>query len=182
VEFLKILALCIVGSVVYGVLHDVVTIHVCPEYFTLYHPKVFATSNLWLLALGWGVIATWWMGAFFGVLVAAAAQTGTMPKLYAAKLVKPLVILLGICYVLAAFAGVVAYTAGPGMRNSVVNALIPVTDLPDSLVSDRPFMTDYIAHNVSYTSSAIGALLLCGWIIRQRIRLRAINFPPHELS
>jgi hypothetical protein len=59
VESLKIIVLCIVAAMVYGILHDQVTARVCVEYFTIGHPPIFHTDDPTLLAFGWGVIATW---------------------------------------------------------------------------------------------------------------------------
>lgn len=61
-EFLKIVALCISASVLYGIVHDQITARICVEYFTVFHPPVFATTSPTLLGFGWGVIATWWAG------------------------------------------------------------------------------------------------------------------------
>ena len=62
-ESLKIILLCVLAAIVYGILHDQVTARVCVEYFTIGHPPIFHTDDPTLLAFGWGVIATWWMGA-----------------------------------------------------------------------------------------------------------------------
>lgn len=63
----------------YGVLHDLVTAHVCVEYFTVGHPQLFEfeTDSPTLLALGWGVVATWWVGAGLGVPLALVARVGS---------------------------------------------------------------------------------------------------------
>src|SRR5438045_1972073 len=94
VDGLKIVGLCVVGAIVYGIMHDMVTAHLCLPYFTVFHPDLFHTVNPWLLALGWGVMATWWMGLFFGILVAAAARSGQLPKLGWRSVVKPLGVVL----------------------------------------------------------------------------------------
>ncbi len=39
-------------------LHDHVTVRICVEYFTVFHPPVFATDSTTRLGLGWEVIAT----------------------------------------------------------------------------------------------------------------------------
>ena len=41
IESLKIVVLCIVAAIVYGILHDQVTARVCVEYFTIGHPPIF---------------------------------------------------------------------------------------------------------------------------------------------
>lgn len=168
-EPFKIILFCVIASVVYGILHDFVTIHVCPEYFTVYHPKVFPTQNLWLLAIGWGTIASWWMGLFLGILIAAACLAGSLPPLGWRALVKPMAILLLSCYAAATYFGIWAYH--DDFRSPLVDMFIPVASLPDRLARNNGFMADYIAHNVSYRASAIGALILCGFLIRKRLRL-----------
>ena len=50
VETLKIVVLCIVSAIVYGILHDQVTARVCVEYFTIGHPPIFHTDDPTLLA------------------------------------------------------------------------------------------------------------------------------------
>ena len=65
-QFMAIVVLCIVSSVVYGIVHDQITARICVEYFTIGHPPVFETDDPTLLGLGWGVIATWWVGAGLG--------------------------------------------------------------------------------------------------------------------
>lgn len=89
-----IVALCLVASVVYGVLHDQVTARVCVEYFTIGHPPIFRTESPTLLGLGWGIIATWWVGVGLGIPLAIAARVGGRPKRDAKSLVQPVLVLL----------------------------------------------------------------------------------------
>lgn len=44
-ESVKIVLLCIVSAVIYGILHDQVTARVCVEYFTIGHPPMFSTNS-----------------------------------------------------------------------------------------------------------------------------------------
>src|SRR4029077_1503393 len=80
IENLKIILLCVAAAIAYGVAHDQITARVCLEYFTVFHPPVFATQSPTALALGWGVIATWWCGLLLGLLLALAARSGSRPK------------------------------------------------------------------------------------------------------
>ena len=79
-EHLKIIIACIAAAIIYGILHDQITARVCVEYFTVFHPPVFATQSPTLLACGWGVIATWWVGLFLGLFLAVAARIGPRPS------------------------------------------------------------------------------------------------------
>jgi len=73
-QALAIIAMCVAMAVAYGIVHDQITVRICLEYFTVGHPPVFPTSDPTLLALGWGVIATWWVGLLLGILLACAAR------------------------------------------------------------------------------------------------------------
>src|SRR5690349_417924 len=89
-EAIKVVVLSIVAAALYGITHDQVTARICVEYFTLGHPPVFATESPTLLALGWGVLATWWWGLILGLLLAGSARLGSRPKASAASLVGPM--------------------------------------------------------------------------------------------
>ena len=122
VEFLKIVLLAVLAAVVYGIVHDQITARVCVEYFTVAHPPVFHTDSPTLLGLGWGVIATWWVGFILGVPAAALARWGKAPKLAAKDLIGPMGVLLGA---MALCALVAAGTGGPTLQAcSSVPALI----------------------------------------------------------
>ena len=80
-ESLKIIAGCIVAAMLYGIVHDQVTARIYLPYFTVFHPPVLNTESPTLIAIGWGIIATWWVGAFLGVLLALSARLGHRAKL-----------------------------------------------------------------------------------------------------
>ncbi|MBV8223051.1 MAG: hypothetical protein JO293_06785, partial [Candidatus Eremiobacteraeota bacterium] len=75
-EGARIWVLCIAAAVLYGELHDQITARVCVEYFTIGHPPLFPTDDPTLLGLGWGVVATWWVGLVLGAGLAVAARAG----------------------------------------------------------------------------------------------------------
>jgi hypothetical protein len=80
-QFLRIVLLCVGAAVGYGEVHDQITAHLCVEYFSVAHPPIFHTDNPTLLAIGWGFIATWWVGMMLGVPLAAAARWGVVAKM-----------------------------------------------------------------------------------------------------
>ena len=61
-QFLAIVAVCVLAAVAYGIFHDQVTARVCVEYFTIGHEQIFGTDDPTLLGLAWGYWATWWVG------------------------------------------------------------------------------------------------------------------------
>jgi hypothetical protein len=165
-RFAAVVLLCVVAAVAYGVIHDQVTARVCVEYFTIGHPPVFGTDDPTLLGLGWGVIATWWVGVLLGVPLAVAARAGAWPKMSAAELVRPIAAMLLVVGVFAVIAGVLGHVAaGRGWVRLV-----------EPFASRVPagrhvaFITDLWAHLASYAGGFIGGIVLCVWVVRRRRR------------
>jgi hypothetical protein len=153
---------CVVAAAIYGIAHDSVTARLCVEYFTVYHPPLVHTDNPTLLALYWGIAATWWMGAILGIPVSLAARAGRRPQLDWRDMLRPLAVLLLVMAVAALVAGLVGYAATP----------VDWIDLTGEQA--HRFTADYYAHSASYLVGAVGALGVCAWalIIRSR-RARA---------
>jgi hypothetical protein len=86
-EALKIAAICVIAGVLYGIVHDQFTARICLEYFTIFHPPLFQTQSPTLLGIGWGIVATWWVGAFFSVPMILAARAGRRQPLQASELI-----------------------------------------------------------------------------------------------
>jgi hypothetical protein len=166
VRFAAIILLCIVSAVVYGVVHDQITARICVEYFTIGHPPVFGTDDPTLLGLGWGVIATWWVGLILGVPLALYSRLGSWPKLTAGRLVRPVATMLAVVGVLAAVAGIVGHVAAT--RGSVWL----VEPLASSVPADRhvAFLTDLWAHLASYLGGFLGGIVLCVYVLVRRAR------------
>jgi hypothetical protein len=165
VEAVRIALLCIVAAVLYGIVHDQVTARLCVEYFTIFHPPVFNTTSPTLLGLGWGVIATWWVGAFFAVPMIFAARAGSRPTLRAADLVQPVLRLLGFMATCAVLFGAAGYFLA---RSGVLRTdWLSFTDLPE--VRYR-FIADWWAHTASYAAAFIGGTVLCVKTHRRRGR------------
>lgn len=164
IEFAKIIGLSIAAAVMYGVLHDQVTARVCLEYFTVGHPMVFPTTSPTLLALGWGVIATWWAGAMVGIPAACCARIGQWPKLTAHELVRPVAVLLLMMGLAAAIAGATAYQValrGQLTLKDPLSRLVP---------TDRhaAFIACGATHLASYVAGFVGGIAVSGWILVTR--------------
>lgn len=163
-EFLKIVFLCIVAAILYGIVHDQITARICVEYFTIGHPRIVETEDPTLLALIWGVLATWWGGSFLGVCIACAARLGGGPPRSARSLVTPVLLLLGLMAAGAIIAGSIGY----------IGAVKGMFRLPGHLAVDVPrdkhvgFIVDGFAHNASYFVSFIGGLILAARILLRR--------------
>lgn len=159
----QIVLTAVVAAVVYGVVHDMVTAHVCLEYFTVAHPRLFASDIPALHALAWGVIATWWMGLLLGIPLAIAARVGhASPPLGWRDLVRPIAVLLAIAGGVAMLAGIVGFVAAE---------LLPLhptwlNGIPEDRYSR--FFFCLAAHNVSYTVCGLGGFMLIMWTWKER--------------
>jgi len=90
IEHAKIILLCIVAAVVYGILHDQITAH---NLHRILHsiPSSRVSDPIADVVGTWvGVVATWWVGLFLALLLTLAARAGPRPKLTATTLVHPI--------------------------------------------------------------------------------------------
>ncbi len=165
-EFIKILLLCVGAAVVYGVIHDQITVRICIEYFTVAHPPVFNTDSPTLLGLGWGVLATWWVGAFLGVLLAIAALAGKWPVLPASQLKRP----VGWLLVSMAAGAVTGGLAGCLLTKQ---GLIGIAGWESAIPEPKhnAFAADMWAHTASYLVGFVGGLGVVVRTLRHRWRL-----------
>lgn len=163
-QSLGIILLCIVAAVTYGIVHDQVTARVCVEYFTVGHPPVFGTDDPTLLGLGWGIIATWWVGLLVGIPLAVAARAGTRPKRSTHSLVQPIVRLLAV------MAGCAIVAGSVGWILAWVGAVFLAGPIASILSPDRhvPFIADLWAHSASYFVGLIGGFVLVVRVWRTR--------------
>jgi len=165
-QFVLIFFLSVTAAIFYGILHDQITARICVEYFTIGHPPVFNTDSPTLLAFGWGIIATWWVGAMLGIPLALAARVGKLPKRSARSLIRPIAILLCCMALSATLAGFIGYFAA---RNG---AIILMEPLASQIPREKhiPFLVDSWAHLASYLSGFLGGVILIGWTLYARYR------------
>jgi len=159
---LKIIGLCILAAIAYGIVHDQITARICVEYFTVFHPPILGgAKSPTVLAFGWGVIATWWVGAMLGVPLALLARAGPWPRLSASDLLPMIRTLLIVMAACAIAAGIAGYARGV-MPRYMAQVLPPELH--------RRFLADWWAHNASYGSGFVGGMVL--WIMTFLKRLR----------
>ena len=160
-EYVKIVVFAILAACTYGITHDLVTAHVCVEYFLPpVHPIIVPTDNPFLLALIWGIVATWWVGLFLGIPLAVVCRFGTKPKLMVKDVVRPILILLAFLYVVSMLLGMVGYIAG--QTGSVLGLLFYTLPCYHLIAPERcaPFLFNLYAHNAAYLLGAIGGVVL----------------------
>ena len=167
-DFLGIIATSVLGSVLYGIGHDLITTRICVEYFTIGHVKIIDSEDPTQLALAWGVRASWWAGLFLGILLACASRLGKRPQRTLRSLIKPIAGLMIVMAVFALGAGVVGYMMGSS-GNLVVHPQM-LAQLPAS--SRVPFQICSFAHSMSYNVAFVGGGMLIAWVWVSRKRLR----------
>ena len=166
IQAAAIVLLCVLAAILYGIVHDQITARVCVEYFTIGHPRVFATDDPTLLGIGWGVLATWWVGLLLGVALAVAARAGSRPKLVPSQLVRPMAMMLVIVGALALFAGLAGHWLAERGRVRLLEPLASRVPLQKHVA----LVTALWAHSASYVGGFVGGAVLCGRVLKQRRR------------
>ena len=163
-ESIKIILLSIAAATAYGIVHDQITARICVEYFTIGHPPIFGTEDPTLLGLGWGIIATWWVGLFLGVPAAVVARGGSWPKRDAHWLLKPISFLMAVSACGAILAGLAGWWLA---SQNLVHLVGPLAEKvpPEKHV---PFLIDGFAHSASYGFGFVGGIVLMACILRSR--------------
>ena len=167
-EALKIVLLSLSAAIVYGVLHDQVTAHLCVEYFTVAHPMIIPTTSPFLLAMFWGVFATWWVGLSLGVGLAVAARVGPAPRLGVAELAWPILMSMLLT-------GAAALLAGAGGAALMARGSVSLSGwLAETIPADRhvAFIADAMAHRMSYAAGGLGGLALICFTVWKRLSRR----------
>ena len=166
-EFLKIVAISVGASVLYGLIHDQITIRICPAYFTVFHPPIFPQNNLTILALCWGVAATWWAGMMSGIVLALAARAGREPRVPASELIKPIAILLVVMACCATIAGFAGYHYA---KVNHVRGMLAPGDAGTAMDVYPPLIADWWTHSASYAVGFAGAIVLSLMTLMRRFR------------
>jgi hypothetical protein len=160
VEYAKIILLAVAGAVAYGIAHDQITARLCFEYFSVAHPTIIRTNSPTVIALAWGVVATWWMGLALGIPLALAARAGDRPRRSARSLIRPVLTLLAITGAAAAAAGTAGFILAKGQTAMLAD--LAMSDIPTS--RHHAFIACYWAHSASYLVSVAGGLFLIFYV------------------
>lgn len=163
-HYVAIVLLCIASAGAYGIVHDQFTARICVEYFTIGHPPVFGTDDPTLLAFGWGILATWWVGVILGIPLAIAARAGGRPKKTVRELCRPIAVLLAEMAVGAAVAGLIGWLLA---QAGVVRLVEPMAR---RIPVDRHavFLADLWAHSASYLFGFLGGAFTIVRVWRSR--------------
>lgn len=149
-RFLKTVLGSTALSCVLGISLDIVTANVAVDYFSVHHPKIVPTENPWLLALAWGVAASWWAGAIAGFVVAAVNLRREQP-LEPARILK---------WMAVACATLWAIMISILIAVMALSSAIPVKIRPATFESDRRLVAVAMAHQFEYVFAAVALLVV----------------------
>ncbi|KLE33655.1 hypothetical protein [Aurantiacibacter gangjinensis] len=163
-EALKIVALCVLAAILYGIAHDMVTAHIALEYFTIAHAPILPDPTAVQMALIWGVLATWWVGLILGIMLALAARSFGRPPIPASELRKPVA---GVMLV-AAIGAVLAGAAAGGLYALGAIDISPYWAEEIAPGRHQRFVIVAWAHTASYVVGGLAGLFLIArtWRIR----------------
>lgn len=154
--FLKTIWVIVIISIFYGILHDLVTANICVEYFTIGHPKIIQSESPFLLALLWGVIATWWVALPMGLIIALNNELGSRIKLEFSEILKLIVKLIFVMFGIAIIAGITGYI----LAECEIIYLVPRLANKIEISKHSRFLAVGWAHVSSYISGIMGTIVL----------------------
>jgi hypothetical protein len=156
----SIILLSILAAVIYGLIHDQFTIRLSLEYFTVAHSKILPEdTSPTVLALVWGVIATWWVGLILGIILAIGCCGGDRPLLSARDIAPQILKLLGIMALGASLAGCLGFVLA---SHGMVGTGLEITELvpPDRIPR---LISAWFTHLASYGLGFLGGIFLSIW-------------------
>lgn len=156
----RIVVGCVLWACALGIAVDLVTAHVAVEYFTVHHPKVVESQEPLVMALVWGVGASWWFGLGAGLVLAWVHHR--LPHHVPVRDV-----LRRVAHACAAIwvAMMVVLVA-----TYLLILLVPPEQRRETFESDRRIMAVAIAHMTEYVFGAVAVLGVA-------VRLRRVGEP-----
>jgi hypothetical protein len=170
----RVILLCVLVAITYGVIHDQITAHLCVEYFTVAHPALFHTGSATILGFCWGVAATLGIGVVLGAILAEVSQSEGLPPVPVARLFRSLLILAAAMALAALLAGLLGYELS---SRSIIS--LPITlayRIPPA--RHNQFMAVWFAHGASYLAGLGGGAILILRIWRERGNPRVVALIP----
>ena len=145
-------------SCLLGLAVDVVTANVAVEYFTVHHPHVVDSHSPWIMAVVWGIGASWWFGLIAGGLL--WWMNMRRPRPLSDKRILRMIVasLIAIWFVMMAIVAGVYGIAGR----------IPEKERKATFESDRRLMAVALSHSTEYVLGGIVTIVLMVQIARAK--------------
>jgi hypothetical protein len=165
--FAAIILLSVFSAVLFGILHNQITVRICEEFYTVAHRPIPGFDSPSLIALASGVLATWWMGILIGFLLACTARLGSWPQLSVTRVAYRLGIFFITLITLTALSGLIGYQLAT--RQIIALGTTFADRIPTT--SHNAFLTNLWIHSTSYLLSFLGSIILAVGILRRRWKL-----------
>lgn len=163
VSSLKIVLVTTLWFILYGILNDQITIRICAEYFTVFHPRIIDSDNITVIAMAWGIVATWWFGLSVGVILALISRFLTVHKI---DTIRPLLRLgCGLslfAFCLSVFAGLIGYVFA---ANGIIMVSYWFRGIPQA--AEARFLAVLFWHNALYLGGGLSGVILAVDILRR---------------
>jgi hypothetical protein len=164
---LKIILFSTLLAILYGIVHDLITAHICVEYFTIGHPKIIESTSPVTLALLWGIIATWWVGLPLGIVLALVTQFGSRTVAPVNTVLKYSVYLILCMFLTAGIFGLIAgiaATKGNLFLTGEMEQMVPKNQ-------HIRFLAVAWTHGASYLAGITGTIVLSRVLYMKRKQL-----------
>lgn len=149
-RFLKVLVGATLLACALGIALDLVTANLAVEYFSVHHPHVVDSENPWVLALVWGVIASWWFGTIGGAVLGWINHRRPEP-LEPKRILKWVAVACGVLWVLMIGVVIVVYS---------IAGLIPEAERGETFEHDRRLVAVAVAHQTEYVLGALAVVVV----------------------
>jgi hypothetical protein len=123
-----------------GIAIDLVTANVAVEYFTVHHPHVVDSDSPWVMALYWGIAASWWAGLALAPFLWWANVRRPSP-LARQRLVRMVAKAMGLIWLVMMSIVLGVY---------VIGGLVPPEKRVPGYEGDRRLMSVAVAHATEY--------------------------------
>lgn len=165
-RFLTIVLGAMLLSCLLGIALDLVTANTAVAYFSVHHPRIVASDDPWVLAVVWGVAASWWFGLIAGIIVAFINHRRREP-------LPPRRILTW-----AALASAILWLVMIAILVTILilSSRIPLDQRRPTFESDRRLVAVAMAHQFEYLLGGIALIIIAiaTW--------RARSTPPSNLT
>lgn len=151
----RAIALGVLASVAYGIIHDQISVRISPAYLLDWHPTVVESRDPTVVALVWGIIATWWFGLILGSALAAAATLGSLPAAAWRNVVRAMA---GI-FLFAGAAAAVAFAVTRAIGLELPGSLFGSTYLRLEHTERLQFSQAAAMHEASYDAAGLATLI-----------------------
>ncbi len=155
------------AAVVYGIVHDQITVRISPPYLMDWHPEIVSSRDPTVVALAWGVVATWWFGLVLGAVLAAAATLGSRPPAPWAWIARS----IRVIFLFAAFGAIVAGTVAKGIAFELPSSLFGALYSELSPTEWQAFSQAAAIHEASYDVAGVATLVAAVLVYRRRAAL-----------